>query len=125
MHGRARRTRIHVTELTSHELSGWLKAAAPLNMYCAHAARGWQRGGARRDGAAHDAAQLGADEASQCGVAAGRDVHPGRGALRTNMDVTEPTSQELSGWLKAAAPANMLCAHATRGFGRTEARGAA
>ena len=41
------------------------------------------------------------------------------------MFVTELTSHELSGWLKAAALANMPCVHAARGFGSTEARGAA
>ena len=47
-----------------------------------------------------------------------------RGARRTPMSVTELTFHEPSGWLKAAAFRNMPCAHAARGFGNTEARGA-
>ena len=41
------------------------------------------------------------------------------------MVVTELTSHELSGWLKAAALENMYCAHTARGFSSTKARGAA
>ena len=69
---------------------------------------------------------------SRCGAAAGRDAHRGRGARRTAMFVTELTSHESSGWLKAAAYIleralfeNISYAHAARVFGRTEARGAA
>ena len=51
-------------------------------------------------------------------------MHRGRDARRTCMFVTELTSHESSGWLKAAAYANISCAHAARGFGSTEARGA-
>ena len=40
---------MNVTELTSHESSGWLKVAAFINMYCAHAARGF--GSAEASGA--------------------------------------------------------------------------
>ena len=36
-----------VTELTSHESSDWLKVAAFINMYCAHAARVFGRTEAR------------------------------------------------------------------------------
>ena len=62
---------------------------------------------------------------SQCDAAAGRNAHGGRGARRTHMFVTELTSHELSGWLKATAYQNMPCAHAARGFGSAELRGAA
>ena len=48
----ARRTFMFVTELTSHKLSGWLKAAATENMTCAYAARGFGSAeAAQRDGA--------------------------------------------------------------------------
>ena len=103
-----------VTELTSHELSGWLKAAALLNILCAHAAR--EFGNVKTRGATgRRVARRGAAMVSRCGAAAGRDAHRGRGARRTFILVTEPTSHESSGWLKAAAFANMLCAHAARG----------
>ena len=62
---------------------------------------------------------------SQRGAAAERNAHRGCSARRTSILVTEPTSHELSRWLKVAASLNMLCSHAARGFGSVGARGAA
>ena len=86
-----------VTELTSHESSDWLKVAAFINMYCAHAARGWQCGGARRGGGACDVARrpIMRRVASRRGHQ--EECAARRGARRTSMFVTELTSHELSG----------------------------
>ena len=86
-------------------------------------ARGRERHGATQGRVTWRGAQLIWRVASRRGR--WEDVHRGRGARRTLMVVTELTSHESSGWLKASAIENISCAHAARGFGSTEARGVA
>ena len=87
-----RHTCMLVTWPTSQASTGWLKELAEENIYCAAPAH------------AHGLC------GPHSGVCVQEPCDPDAGRRRTCMEVTWPTSHASTGWLKALAEENMLCA---------------